>query len=65
MTTPTPDTFTRLHNALTTCQPITLNHADVALLFDMLGDHLSVAEGKLEKWTERINDYYRSLNRQT
>ena len=53
----------RLHKAYVDGIPITLERADVELLWSLLGDELGRAEAEYITWLERFREYQLTLER--
>ena len=57
------DLFDRMERANGNGQAIELSHADLELLYDMLGDALAHAKDEVDEWTERFASYQRAKAR--
>lgn len=56
--------FDKIHQASTRGHGVTLTHADVMLIMELLGDELGRVEAKLLKWDDIIKEYNRSKKRE-
>ena len=56
--------FDKIHQASTRGHGVTLTHADVMLIMELLGDELGRVEAKLLKWDDIIKEYNRGKKRE-
>ena len=57
------DVIDRMHQALQRGTGVHLSHADLGLLWAVLGDELAKAEQEIETWQERFAEYERDATR--
>ena len=57
------DVFDRMEKAYGNGLGVELSHADLELMYDLLGEKLGKAKDDIDQWRERFADYERAAAR--